>query len=124
MTRCGVDLLGLDQVDARRPALRARWCGAGLPTSRAARPGCAAQRARALVLAALQAAAAGGVPDRRRALAGAAAGGSVLATRRALCRRARMRWAVPRTGHEAQTLRRGDGAGRRRAGLAAGTAVG
>ena len=103
MTRCGVDLLGLDQVVADDPRFAALvWSWAlGEPRRR---PGCAAQYAgrwyslrctRRLRVACR-------LPDGRWRVP------SRLATHSrasAVCKRARGKWDLPRTGFEAQQLR-------------------
>ncbi len=102
MTRCGVDLFGLDQVVADDPRFAALvWSWApGEPR----RPGCAAQHAgrwyslrctRRLRVACR-------LPDGRWRVPSALSKRSQAA---ALCRRRKGAWDVPRTGYEAQTLR-------------------
>jgi hypothetical protein len=103
MTRCGVDLFGLDQVavdDPRFAALVWSWA----PGEPRRRPGCAAQHAgrwyslrctRRLRVACR-------LPDGRWRVPSRLATHSRAAS---VCRRARGRWDVPRTGFEAQQLR-------------------
>jgi len=103
MTWCGVDLFGLDQVtrdDLRFERMVWSWA----PDEPRRRPGCAVQREgrwfstrckRRLRVACRTSSGAWRVPRRVASFSRAAR----------LCRRARMRWAVPRTGHEAQLLR-------------------
>jgi hypothetical protein len=104
MTRCGVDLFGLDQVavdDPRFAALVWSWA----PGQPRRRPGCAAQHAsrwyplrctRRLRVACRTADGRWRVPSRLGTHAQAPA----------VCKRRRSTWAVPRTGFEAQELQR------------------
>ena len=103
MTRCGVDLFGLDQVEVDDPRFASLvWSWA--PGEPRRRPGCAAQYAgrwyslrcsRRLRVACRLPDGRWRVPSRKGTHVKAAS----------VCRRARGTWDVPRTGYEAQQLR-------------------
>jgi hypothetical protein len=103
MSRCGVDLLGLDQVERDDPRFAALvWSWA--PSEPRRRPGCAAEHAARWYSLRC---------TRRVRVACRTADGRWRVPRRpvrfdragALCRRAEARFAVPRTGYDAQRLR-------------------